>query len=231
MTPGRARRAGLLGGTFDPIHFGHLDVAEAARLALGLDEVRLISARVPPHRTTGAQASADQRLAMVRLAVEGHAGLVASDLELRTPGPSYTATTLRALGRQGWRPAELFFIAGADAFAEIATWRDYPALLDLAHFAVISRPGVPVASLPALLPALAARMVEAGAAAGARTAAAGPTAIFLIHAATRDVSSTEIRDRVEAGASLADLVPPGVADYIRRHGLYSSTPAADDLHG
>ena len=160
MTP-RARRVGLLGGTFDPIHAGHLDVAEAARRALELDEVRLIPARVPPHRSAGALASADDRLAMVRLAIEGCAHLVASDLELRAPGPSYTSATLRELGRQGWRPTQLFFITGADAFAEIATWRDYPAVLDLAHFAVVSRPGLPVASLPDRLPALAARMVEA----------------------------------------------------------------------
>jgi nicotinate-nucleotide adenylyltransferase len=227
----RARRAGLLGGTFDPVHVGHLDVAEAARRVLELDEVRLIPARVPPHRTAGARAPAEDRLAMVRLAVAGCPHLVASDLELRASGPSYTATTLRALGREGWRPAQLFFITGADAFAEIATWRDYPALLDLAHFAVVSRPGLPAAALPARLPALASRMVEAAAGGGARAAGEGPTAIFLIHAATRDVSSTEIRDRVEAGASLADLVPPRVADYIRRHGLYSSTSTADDLHG
>jgi len=227
----RDRRAGVLGGTFDPVHLGHLDVAEAARLALALDEVRLVPARVPPHRTTGAQASAEDRLAMVRLAIEGQPHLVASDLELRAPGPSYTATTLRALGREGWRPAQLFFITGADAFAEIATWRDYPALLDLAHFAVVSRPGLPAAELPGRLPALAPRMVEAPAAGGARVPAGGATAIFLIHAATRDVSSTEIRDRAGAGAPLADLVPPRVADYIRRHGLYTSTPSADDLHG
>jgi nicotinate-nucleotide adenylyltransferase len=230
VTP-RARRAGLLGGTFDPIHVGHLDVAEAARRALGLDEVRLIPARVPPHRAAGAQAAAEDRLAMVRLAIQGYPHLIASDLELRAPGPSYTASTLRELGRQGWRPTQLFFIAGADAFAEIATWRDYPVLLDLAHFAVVSRPGVPAASLPGRLPALAPRMVEPGAVGDARAAGEGPTAIFLIHAATRDVSSTQIRDRVEAGASLADLVPPRVADYIRRHGLYSFTPTADDLHG
>jgi nicotinate-nucleotide adenylyltransferase len=227
----RDRRAGLLGGTFDPVHLGHLDVAEAARRALALDEIRLVPARVPPHRRDGAQASADDRLAMVRAAIEGCPHLVASDLELRAPGPSYTADTLRALGREGWRPAQLFFITGADAFAEIATWRDYPALLDLAHFAVVSRPGLPAAALPGRLPALAPRMVEAPAGGGAEIAGAGPTAIFLIHAATRDVSSTEIRDRAEAGAPLADLVPPRVAAYIRRHGLYSSTPTADDLHG
>src|SRR5262249_39122927 len=124
------RRMGLIGGTFDPVHYGHLDAADAARLALGLDEVTFIPAHVPPHRSAQPRASAFHRFALLALALAGRSGYHASDLELGRQGPSFTVDTLRDLHRQGWSPAQLFFIIGADAFAEIATWHEYPAVLD-----------------------------------------------------------------------------------------------------
>ena len=129
MTAG-VRRIGLLGGTLDPFHVGHLDAADAARAALGLDEILVIPAHDPPHRPDDPHASAFHRFAMVALAVDGREGYRASDLELRRDGPSYTALTLRDLRSAGYEPSQLYFIAGADAFAEIATWFDYPAILD-----------------------------------------------------------------------------------------------------
>jgi nicotinate-nucleotide adenylyltransferase len=213
-------RLGVLGGTFDPIHIGHLAAAAAARRALALDRVLFMPTHVPPHRSVQPQASPFHRFAMAALAAQVDPAFAASDLELQAPGPTYTATTLERLGAAGYGPSQIFFIAGADAFAEIDTWRDYPALLERGHFAVISRPGRPAGSLRQELPALAARMVDAGAEVPQRPS------ILLVDAATPDVSSTAIRRRVSEGGSLDGLVPSGVAAHIHRHGLYSGRSVA-----
>ena len=152
-----SRRVGILGGMFDPIHNGHLDVIAAAHAALQLDEIFVVPANVPPHRAAPV-ASSYHRFAMVALAIAGREECRATDLELREAGPSYTSDTLRRFQSQGFDPADLFFIIGADAFLEIATWKNYPALLELSHFAVISRSGVSVGELPVRLPSLASRM-------------------------------------------------------------------------
>jgi nicotinate-nucleotide adenylyltransferase len=222
-----ASRTGVLGGTFDPIHVGHLAVAAAARRALGLTEVLLLPLRVPVHRLSEPDASPDERLAMVTLAAE-HSGepFLASDLELAHAGPSYTVETLRALHAAGYQPWQIFFLTGADAFAGIATWKDYPDLLDLAHFVACSRPGHPASELPARLPDLAARMLPSAAMMARPILARSPqTRVFLLNASTPDVSSTTIRARARAGLPIADLVPPEVEHYIRRHGLYGASPA------
>jgi nicotinate-nucleotide adenylyltransferase len=209
-----AKRIGILGGTFDPIHFGHLSVAEAAETALGLTKMYVVTANAPPHRPQPV-ASPFQRYAMVVMAVGHRPGWRASDMELRLHATSYTADTLARFHDRGYRPEQLFFVLGADAFAEIESWRGYPAILDAAHFAVVSRPGMPVAALRARLPAVAARMTGA-------THDAGParTMVFLIDAATADVSGTAIRAKCEAGESIAGLVPPIIEQYIEQHGLY-----------
>src|SRR5262245_7663606 len=150
---------GLFGGTFDPIHTGHLDVARAAGTALGLDTVWIAPARVPPHRSAP-HAPAAHRFAMAALAVEHDPGLRLSDVAMDTTGPSYTADTLARLEAGGQDLAQLVFITGADAFRDIESWKDYPRFLALCHFAVVSRPDVPVASLRSRLPALAGRMVD-----------------------------------------------------------------------
>ena len=151
------RRVGLLGGMFDPIHCGHVDVATAAEEALHLTGMLVLPSNMPPHRPQPV-ASGHHRFAMAAMAVAGRRGWRAVDLELRQDVASYTSDTLRRFHASGFEPAELVFITGADAFLEIATWHDYPAVLDLAHFAVVSRPRVSVGGLPAQLPALAARM-------------------------------------------------------------------------
>lgn len=222
------RRTGILGGTFDPIHLGHLAVATAARRALGLDEVVLLPARVPPHRQDTPAAAPEHRLAMAALAAGGGGEpFRASDLELTRAGTSYTVDTLRALHTAGYPAWGLFFLIGADAFAEVATWRDYPALLDLAHFAVCGRPGWPLGTLPGLLPALAPRMFPAAALRARPVLARGlPTRVFLLDAETPDISSTEVRARARAGLPILDLVPPEVAQYICVHGLYRGPRAA-----
>jgi nicotinate-nucleotide adenylyltransferase len=228
------RRLGILGGTFDPIHCGHLDLGQAAQSALALTEVVVLAAHIPPHRPQP-QASGYHRFAMVALAIAGREGWRASDLELAVGSPSFTTGTLQRFHDSGFAPTELFFITGADAFAEIESWKDYPAILDRAHFAVVSRPGLAAGEMAARLPALASRM-----AVPADVAERGTPCIFLIDARTADVSATAIRRRLAAGKSLVGLVPSAVRQHIEQHALYSSplsgadTPrasAADRLHG
>jgi nicotinate-nucleotide adenylyltransferase len=233
------RRVGVLGGTFDPIHRGHLDAGRAVQTALGLSEMFVVTASTPPHRTP--VASIYHRFAMVALAVAGLEGWRASDLELGSDAPSFTTDTLQRFHQIGYAALELFFVIGVDAFAEIETWRDYPAILERAHFAVVSRPRLDVAALATQLPRLARRMVRSE---RARVPGLpeGPL-IFLIDAQTADVSSTAIRQRRAVGESIAGLVPPLVEQHIERHGLYSlaeagrrpetagKTSAAGRLHG
>jgi len=197
------RRTGILGGTFDPIHCGHIDVARAAQDALGLTEIVVVTSNVPPHR--GAPiASGYHRFAMAALAVSGRPGWRVSDVELQSDAPSYTITTLRHLHADGYSAEELFFLIGADAFAEIESWREYPRVLELARFAVVSRPGFTVEKPAGLPAALAGRIVP-------------------LHAPTADVSATVIRQRIAAGESIAGLVPPLVRQHIEQHGLYTSS--------
>jgi nicotinate-nucleotide adenylyltransferase len=219
----RGRRIGVLGGTFDPIHVGHVETALAARTARDLDAVILMPARVPPHRQHGPSASTFHRFAMAALAVNGLGGIAVSDEELCAAGPSYTALTLERMASRGIDPSQIFFIIGADAFAEIETWYRYPDVLDLAHFVVIARPGLTLSTLSDRLPALRHRLgrTEDGA------SASGKPAIVLVDAPTPDVSSTDIRRRLRAGESIRGLVPPAVETHIREHRLYLETSPAE----
>jgi nicotinate-nucleotide adenylyltransferase len=218
-------RIGILGGTLDPIHCGHLAAATAARDAFNLPRLLVMPSRVPPHRPAQPVASGFHRFAMAALAVSGMPGLEACDDELRAEEPSYTASTLERLRARGHRASDIFFITGADAFADIATWKRYPDVLNLAHFVVVARPGHDIGALAAKLPDLRDRMRPV--AAQARTD--GATLIFLLQAPTPDVSSTVIRERLARGESLAGLVPPLVDTHIHQHRLYSAI--SDQLHG
>jgi nicotinate-nucleotide adenylyltransferase len=214
---------GLLGGTFDPVHVGHVAVAEACLGALGLERVLLVPASIPPHRPAP-RVSIYHRFAMVALAAMSAESLMASDIEVEAADPSYTAVLLDRMRSLGHAPSQLVFITGADAFAEIATWHDYPAVLDRAHFAVVSRPGYDAGSLRRSLPELAARFIDVPSRPleqPLRAPDAHPTAIFLIEAETPDVSSTLVRERAGNGGWLHDLVPGAVAEYILRHRLYA----------
>ena len=205
-------RVGILGGTFDPIHLGHLEAASAARRALSLDRLLLLPSRTPPHRSTEPRASVFHRFAMAALAA-AERDMSVSDLEVRREGPSYTALTLEALHREGFAPTELFFITGSDAFAEVGTWHDYPRILQLANFVVVSRPGAPRRRSD-LIPNPQSRNPRRA-----------PT-VLSVEANTPDVSSTDIRRRVGAGESIDGLVPSSVAGHIRRHHLYVPAPVA-----
>ena len=199
-------KLGVLGGTFDPIHNGHIAAASAAERTLGLDAITLIPSRIPPHRHDPVGATSEQRFEMAQLAAEGHAGWSASRIEVDREGPSYTFDTLTELSRPG---TQIFFITGGDAFAEIATWSRYPAVLDLANFVVVSRPGITLDSLRERVPS------------AFRDRPSAQTRVILVEAPTPDISSTDIRRRVRAGHSLSGFVPDPVARYIAAHHLYS----------
>ena len=194
-------RIGIVGGTFDPMHNGHLAVAEAARECAELDRVLLVPAAVPPHRGP-ARATADDRLAMARIAAAASEGVEVSDLELRRGGRSYTVDTLRALAA-GNPHAELYLVLGWDAARELRTWRDPDEVLALARLLVVGRPG---AGMPGE--------------AELRAAGIDPARVVLCAVPTPDVSATRIRELVAGGRPISGLVPPGVERYVAEHGLY-----------
>ena len=200
---------GLLGGTFDPVHNGHLAAADAAQQSLNLDTVMLIPSHVPPHRQDPVGATSEQRYEMAALAAAERRGWSASRIEVDRNGPSYTYDTLVQLGETLTGGSQFFFILGADAFAEIASWSRYPAVLDLAHFVVVSRPGITLDSLRERVPSAFSRRPSA------------KTRVILVEASTPDISSTDIRRRARAGQSLIGLVPDPVAHYISMHRLYA----------
>jgi nicotinate-nucleotide adenylyltransferase len=238
----RPSHIGLLGGTLDPIHCGHLAAATAARDAFDLTTVFVLPSHVPPHRPVQPLASPFHRFAMASLAVSGVDRLQASDDELRLAGPSYTADTLERLQKRGLTASQIFFITGADAFAEIATWKHYPGVLDLANFVVVSRPGHDLAGMQARLPELASRMRAApehrASDRGNRVSDTGHRVsdtgyrpseplIYLLETSTPDVSSTRVRERLRRGEPITGLVPPLVEAHIHKHALYG----APELHG
>lgn len=185
-----------MGGTFDPIHLGHLRAAESAREELELAEVAFVPCGVPPHRS-GPFSSALDRFTMVALATAAHPAFLASDLELRREGTSYTVDTVAAL-LEARRGASVVLIVGSDAFAELPTWKDPARLLALCRVAVVQRPGVAEAAL------------------------AAPDAAQVLHVPgpALAVSATAIRERAREGRSVRYLVPEMVADYIAKRGLY-----------
>lgn len=198
-------KVGVLGGTFDPIHLGHLAAAQAALDCAGLGKVLIMPSAQPPHRP-GAIASAEQRLAMCRLAVEGRPGLEVSNVEVRQGGRSYTVDTLVELKRLAPHD-ELFLILGWDAAALFATWREPAKVRSLASVVVIGRPGTPVPGREQL--AAAGLDVE-------RT--------VLCLRPTPDISGSALRRAIAAGESVAGRVPPAVERYIAAHALYRDNP-------
>lgn len=218
----RSTPLALLGGTFDPVHWGHLSIALDTAAALRLPEVRLIPSKTPVHRSTPGAREAD-RLAMLHLAVAAdHSGTLAvDDRELKRDTPSYTVLTLESL-RAEFPARPLLWLIGADAFLHIKQWYQWPRLFELAHFVVLNRPGYAVAN--ALAPALAdvwqGRLSND--ASESRDTLAGR--ILLHTVAPQAISATEIRNTLAAGANdaaLAPLLPCAVLAYIRSHQLYA----------
>lgn len=199
---GRAPRIGLMGGTFDPPHLGHLLAAEQARDGLGLDEVIFMPAGEPAFKQDSCRVAAEDRLAMTRLAVEGVEGWRASDLEVRRPGVTYTADTLRRLRELLPSDARIFFIVGTDAAASMDTWKEPEVVAGLAEVALVQRPGEADAA------SVAERLRRAG------------FRVSPVPADTAGVSSSQVRRRIAEGRTVRFLVPDGVIGYIDEHGLY-----------
>ena len=184
---------GIFGGSFDPVHVGHLTVAASAARALNLGLVHLVPACVQPFKTGREPAAAEHRLAMLRLAVAGRAPLVADDREIRRGGVSYTVDTLREISAE--HPADrLCLMVGADAARDLPQWRQAEEIARLARIVVLTRPGVAAPSRPPIADVLEVPAVA--------------------------VSASEVRARVTRGESIRGLVPDAVADYIAEHGLY-----------
>lgn len=204
------------GGTFDPIHDGHLAIACATRDACDA-EIRMLPAADPPHRPPPGAAAAD-RAAMVALAIQGISRLTLDLRELERSGPSWTIDTLQGLRAQLGTQAPVAWLVGADGFLGLTSWKRWRELLDLSHFIVAERPGSPLDSglPPDLNEAAAGRWVEDAAA--LRTAAAGR--ILRLKQPLQAHSATDLRQRIAAGASWRGFVPPAVADYIAEHRLY-----------
>lgn len=211
-----AKKIGILGGTFDPIHIGHLRSAIEVLEGCELDEVRLIPGAVPPHRATP-DVSAQQRLAMVQLAVQGIAGLSVDDRELGRDGPSWTIDTLLSLRAELAPQDRLYFILGQDAFAGLHLWHRWQEVFLHCHLLVLQRPHQPV-ELPEQIQAL----VQQRGVATAQAMQQPVGQIALIEQTPMPVSATAIRQLRAAGRRIEFLVPHGVANYIDCHGLYQA---------
>lgn len=195
-----------MGGTFDPVHYGHLVIAEEARYEFALDRVVWVPAGDPPHKTTRRIVSQEHRYAMVVLATASNPAFEVSRMELERQGPSYTVDTVAAFHEQ--RPqAELFFITGADATLEILTWHRHQDLIERCRFIAVTRPGYDLERLSAVLPAGYLERIST------------------IQAPGVDISSTALRRRLAGGEPIKYLVPEGVESYLSKHGLYQEGAA------
>jgi nicotinate-nucleotide adenylyltransferase len=214
-------RIGLFGGTFNPIHLGHLKAAEDVRRSLGLDRVLFIPSYIPPHKESGSIASAADRYRMVELACLGHEGFAASPVEVEAHEKSYSIVTLSKIKAQ--HPgAWLFFVLGIDAFLEIGTWREYERVLAECLFIVTSRPGFDLAAATGVLGGrLASRIARVAEGESVADSLLLQFSVFLVPIRALDISSTDIRDRIRRGESPEGLVPESVAGYIRDHHLYA----------
>jgi len=218
-------RIGILGGTFNPVHSGHLRAAQTIAKKFSLDEVLLIPSYIPPHKNSPDIAPARHRLRMLELACGGRPRCVPSDIEVKARGKSYSILTLKKIHRlhpNAW----VFFILGVDAFVEIETWKDYEQVLEQCMFIVISRPGC---DLEVASRVLGGRLRD-------RIRVIGPddrpdeamfesNRVFLVSIDALDVSSTDIRRRLQDGRPVTGLVPPSVEDYLHHHRLYKETMA------
>lgn len=214
-------KIGLFGGTFDPVHNGHIAVARQVKETLALDEIRFIPALEPPHKLAAPLSSFDLRVAMLELAIAPHAGLVVSRIEERLPVPSYTIDTLAAIRNQLPAHAGLFFLIGVDAFLEIGTWKKFQLLPAAARLVVLARPPHDIAAAEELIRRLyIGYRYDAAADAWRPPAYQGEGGITLLRTDPQDVSSSEIRHRVKKGQPFTNLVTTEVAEYITRHGLY-----------
>ncbi|HJR78082.1 MAG TPA: nicotinate-nucleotide adenylyltransferase [Nitrospiraceae bacterium] len=218
-------RLGLLGGSFNPIHNCHLSVAAQTRDALNLDRILFVPTGDPPHKDSGSLAPARHREAMVRLAIGAEPSFELTDIELRRGGKSYSIDTIRALQTHLGPEAELFFVIGLDAFLDLPSWKEADRLLRACHFVVVSRPGASferLATMPLFPPVdrEQLRTLDRGEAHRLTVPVPDGDRLTLLRLAPCLVSASEIRQRIRARRSVADVLPPPVQSYIIQHGLY-----------
>ncbi|HSA85463.1 MAG TPA: nicotinate-nucleotide adenylyltransferase [Nitrospira sp.] len=218
-------KLGLLGGSFNPVHNGHLTIASHVHERLQLSQIIFIPTGDPPHKRGGSLAPADVRSEMVRLAIAECPFFTVSDIEIRRKGTSYSIDTLRALQRHYGPSTELFFIIGLDAFLDFPTWREPNELLKLCHFVVLSRPERSFQALAAmpLLPnlnPLDLAQLDIGNKSRLDISVSSCPGITCLALPPCPVSASEIRWRVRNGLPLANMLPPPVQSYILRHSLY-----------
>jgi nicotinate-nucleotide adenylyltransferase len=220
----RATCLGILGGSFNPVHNGHLAIARQTRNLIGLDQILFVPAGDPPHKSTGTLAPAKDRYEMLRLAIASDPTFAVSDVEIKRPGKSYTLDTIQTLRQQYSTSTRLFFLIGLDAFLDFPTWREPATLLTLCSFVVISRPGISFQSLASmtLLPAIPTESLAA-LDAGRRPKLEVPLSdhqFICVHVPPTHVSASDIRNRVRQGQSVTHLLPATVESYIIQHHLY-----------
>jgi len=200
----RVNRIGIMGGTFDPVHYGHLVAAEGARHHFSLDVVIFVPAARPPHKGIRIITDPMHRLNMTVLATGSNPNFEVSDLEIKRQGPSYTIETVSYFHRS-WPDSQIYFITGADAVLEILTWHRVRELLDLCYFIAATRPGYRLENLSETLKGLPARYIEK---------------IAVMEVPALAISSTDIRDRVGSGKPIKYLLPEEVENYINHKGIY-----------
>jgi len=189
-------RIGILGGTFDPIHKGHLRLATAARRKLRLDRIIFIPANIAPHKKNRELLPASERYRMARLAIKGKPYFGISDYEIKKGGISYSVDTLKAFRKKTGKKAKLFFLTGSDSLSQLKAWKDFDKIAQLAEFVVAARPGHSIKRI---------------------------NGVHIIRVPTLDVSSTYIRERIKKGLSVKKFLTTGVYGYINKKGFYKCT--------
>jgi nicotinate-nucleotide adenylyltransferase len=219
-------RIGLFGGTFNPIHLGHLRAVQEIKKEFKLEQVFIIPAALPPHKTPVTVADAADRLKMINLALADLSGITVSDVELKRPGPSYTIDTVRHFKQTLADDDSIYLILGLDAFLEINTWKYYSQLLEQIAFIVMARPdqNYPKAHqgwkiMEGFLQSSISEDYEFSASQGCYTST-GKKPIYIRDIRALDISSTKIREKIKKNQSIENLVPPEVAEFIRLKGLY-----------
>ena len=225
---GNGRRIALFGGTFDPIHLGHLAVARAATRRFNLDRVFFIPSANPPHKPASELLPFAHRFAMVSLACAGHARFIPSLAEGEVNGTGardsifYSVDTVRRFQQEFCEPGDcVFFLMGADSFLDIQAWKDYETFLGLCDFVVAHRPGFPSDSFRRVIPPQLLADAPAQKKTGVtRSIALKRTTVYLLDTVDSDVSSTAVRQRLDRGRSILGLVPASVEEYIRKQAIY-----------
>jgi len=201
-------RIGIMGGTFNPPHYGHLQAAETARECLRLNKVIFVPSGKPPHKDSREVAGSEDRYNMVVAAIKNNPWFEASRIEIDREGPSYSVDTLRELKKIYGEKAKFYFIIGSDIVNELTTWKEYEKLFRLCEFVEVTRPETHMAAIPERSEEIKKLIEE------------GKLKISTIRSPLLEISSSDIRERVAQGRSIRYIIPPGVKDYIEKRGLY-----------